>query len=187
MWIQTSWLLKKPTDLDLHCLSLICEFISTTWIKYSDWLKIRSGCGTLFFQHDKGCPKFDQCHFYYLLMCLKNCRISGKQCRPRSDDSAASELGLCTVCSCIYVPILKVITVGLIVHVIRNTDLLINLAGYNGRFRVITVGLIVLFIRNSDLLINLAGQKRGYYSCTSLPQNGRNQHTNHSHHHVVPA
>ena len=21
MWIQISWLLKKPTDLDLHCLS----------------------------------------------------------------------------------------------------------------------------------------------------------------------
>ena len=24
-----------------------CEFISTIWIKYSDWLKIRSGCGNL--------------------------------------------------------------------------------------------------------------------------------------------
>ena len=28
-----SWLVKKPTDLDLHYLSLICEFLSKTWIK----------------------------------------------------------------------------------------------------------------------------------------------------------
>ena len=34
--------LKKPTDLDLHC-HLVCDFVSTTWIKQSDWLTIRSG------------------------------------------------------------------------------------------------------------------------------------------------
>ena len=31
-----SWLWKKPTDLDLHCLSLY-EFVSTTQIKQYDW------------------------------------------------------------------------------------------------------------------------------------------------------
>ena len=31
--IQISWLLKKPTDLDLHCLPLGYEFIATIWIK----------------------------------------------------------------------------------------------------------------------------------------------------------
>ena len=31
--IQISWLLKKPTDLDLHCLLFSIWLISTTWIK----------------------------------------------------------------------------------------------------------------------------------------------------------
>ena len=43
-----SWLVGFcTTDLDLHCLSL--EFVATTWIKLSDWLKTRSGCGINFF------------------------------------------------------------------------------------------------------------------------------------------
>ena len=45
--------LKKTTDLDLHCLHFVChlecELLSTTWIKKSDWLKIRSGCGILIY------------------------------------------------------------------------------------------------------------------------------------------
>ena len=32
---------------------LVCEFVSTTRIKQSDWLKFRSGCG-IFIQHGKG-------------------------------------------------------------------------------------------------------------------------------------
>ena len=31
----------------------VCEFVSTIWIKHSDWLKIWSGCD-IFIQHDNG-------------------------------------------------------------------------------------------------------------------------------------
>ena len=31
----------------------VCEFVSIPWIKQSDWLKIRSGYGIFFIQHDK--------------------------------------------------------------------------------------------------------------------------------------
>ena len=56
--IQISWLLKKPTDLDLHCLSClsfsmwIC--IVDSGIKRSDWLTIRSGCVILIFSAWQG-------------------------------------------------------------------------------------------------------------------------------------
>ena len=43
VYIQISWLLKKPTDLDLHCFSFSMIKLSTTWIKLSDWLNIGSG------------------------------------------------------------------------------------------------------------------------------------------------
>ena len=33
--------LKKPTDLDLHCLPFSFKFIATIQIKQSEWLKIR--------------------------------------------------------------------------------------------------------------------------------------------------
>ena len=33
------------TDLDLHCLSLSMYICSNFWIKWSDWLKLRNGCG----------------------------------------------------------------------------------------------------------------------------------------------
>ena len=42
VYIQISWLLKKQTDLDLHCSHQVFECISTVWIKQSNWLEIRS-------------------------------------------------------------------------------------------------------------------------------------------------
>ena len=36
-------------DLDLHCLSFSCQFISTIWIKTSDWLTVRNGCCILIY------------------------------------------------------------------------------------------------------------------------------------------
>ena len=45
--------LASETDLDLHwvctCCHPVCEFVSTTWIKLSDWLTIKSGCGILIY------------------------------------------------------------------------------------------------------------------------------------------
>ena len=32
----------------------VCEFIATIWIKQSDWLKIRSGCGILIYSAGQG-------------------------------------------------------------------------------------------------------------------------------------
>ena len=43
----------KATDLDLHCYPE-WEFISTIWIKQSDWLTIRSGCGILIYSAGQG-------------------------------------------------------------------------------------------------------------------------------------
>ena len=40
-------------SLDLYCHS-ICEFISTTWIKQSNWLMIRSGLGILIYSSWQG-------------------------------------------------------------------------------------------------------------------------------------
>ena len=37
----------------------VCKFVSTTWIKYSDWLKIRSGCGILIYSAWKGLTFID--------------------------------------------------------------------------------------------------------------------------------
>ena len=41
----------------------VCEFISTTWIKLSDWLKIRSGRGLLIYSAWQGLTtKYAVCH-----------------------------------------------------------------------------------------------------------------------------
>ena len=59
MQIQISRFLQKLTDLDLHCLSSACEFVLTTWIKQSDWLKIKSGCDILIYSACQGLIMLD--------------------------------------------------------------------------------------------------------------------------------
>ena len=58
------------------------------------------------------CPIICKSVFHYLLMCLKYCWTSGKQCRPRSDAAVLWHLTwVYTVCSGLSVPILRVIMV----------------------------------------------------------------------------
>ena len=52
--IQMNWLLKKPTDLICTVCHSVCKFISTTWIKQSDWLKIGSGRDSLIYSAWQG-------------------------------------------------------------------------------------------------------------------------------------
>ena len=46
--------MKKPTDLDLHCLPLSMWIYSKIQIKKSDWLKIRNGRGILIYSAGQG-------------------------------------------------------------------------------------------------------------------------------------
>ena len=52
--VDPDQLASEPTDLDLHYLSLFCEFVLTTWIKSYNWLKIRSGRGILIYSAEQG-------------------------------------------------------------------------------------------------------------------------------------
>ena len=64
--IQIIWFLKKPTDLDLLCLPLVCEFIATIRIKQSDWLKIRSGHGIFIYLAWQGLTYMNMYFFLFL-------------------------------------------------------------------------------------------------------------------------
>ena len=44
----------KPTDLDLHCLSLSIWICINNCLKQSDWLTVRSGCGILIYSAGQG-------------------------------------------------------------------------------------------------------------------------------------
>ena len=77
MQIQISWLLQKPTDLDLHCLQRqgISGF-SRTRANPTYWDTLTSY---------RACPRICASSFHYLIICLNYCWMSGKQCRPWAD------------------------------------------------------------------------------------------------------
>ena len=43
---------SRSTDWSCTVCHLVFEFVWATWIKYFDWLKIRSGCGILIYSAD---------------------------------------------------------------------------------------------------------------------------------------
>ena len=73
VWIQISWLLQKPTDLDLHCL-----FFSM-WNLYqqyeSDWVTIKNRRGIFIYSAWQGliselsCNSLSTCGKYYGVRC----------------------------------------------------------------------------------------------------------------------
>ena len=81
VWIQISWLLQKPTDLDPHCLSLCIYMYVNLYqqprLSYLIGWKLEVGVASKFIQHDKGW----------------NTQWTGKQCRPLSD---CSLIWICT-------------------------------------------------------------------------------------------
>ena len=54
VYIQISWLLQKPTDLDLPCLQYSIWICINNLVQVKYWLKIRSGCGILIYSAWQG-------------------------------------------------------------------------------------------------------------------------------------